>query len=121
MKAFTLQQANHNEAQMVSSYWLLTLSQILDPSKLTEFAANNFKFDENATKFFNWVEKTLGEKEKLLIMLILAHFSFSHSVFKRLVLQKRKNQGLFGKGLKCANTVRVKPRKDMYGKTRKAG
>ena len=26
--------------------------------------------------------------------------SFSHSVFKRLALQTRKNQGLFGKGLK---------------------
>ena len=40
--------------------------------------------------------KTLREKEKLLIM---SNFSFSHSVFKRLVLQTRKNQGLFGKGL----------------------
>ena len=33
--------------------------------------------------------------EKLLVM---SNFSFSHSVFKRLVLQTRKNQGLFGKG-----------------------
>ena len=41
--------------------------------------------------------KTLWEKEKLLIT---SNFSFSHSVFKRLVLQTRKNQGLFGKGLK---------------------
>ena len=41
--------------------------------------------------------KTLWEKEKLLIM---SNFSFSHSVFKTLVLQTRKNQGLFGKGLK---------------------
>ena len=39
---------------------------------------------------------TLWEKEKLLIM---SNFSFSHSVFKRLVLHTRKNQGLFGKGL----------------------
>ena len=29
----------------------------------------------------------------------IAHFSFSHNVFKRLVLQTRKNQGLFGKEL----------------------
>ena len=36
------------------------------------------------------------EKEKLLIT---SNFSFSHSVFKSLVLQTRKNQGLFGKGL----------------------
>ena len=37
--------------------------------------------------------KTLWEKEKLLVM---RNFSFSHSVFKRLVLQTRKIQGLFG-------------------------
>ena len=41
-------------------------------------------------------KKTLREKEKLLVT---SNFSFSHSVFKRLVLQTRKNQGLFGKGL----------------------
>ena len=28
----------------------------------------------------------------------MSNFSFSYSVFKRLVLQTRKNQGLFGKG-----------------------
>ena len=37
-----------------------------------------------------------GEKEKLLVT---SNFSFSPSVLKRLVLQTRKNQGLFGKGL----------------------
>ena len=40
--------------------------------------------------------KTLWEKEKLLVT---SNFSFSHCVFKRLTLQTRKNQGLFGKGL----------------------
>ena len=30
----------------------------------------------------------------------MSNFSFSHSVFKRLVMQTYKNQGLFGKGLK---------------------
>ena len=39
-------------------------------------------------------QKTLWEKEKSLIT---SNFSFSHSVLKRLVLQTRKNQGLFGK------------------------
>ena len=29
----------------------------------------------------------------------MSNFSFSHSVFKRLELQTRKNQELFGKGL----------------------
>ena len=38
----------------------------------------------------------MRETEKLLIT---NNFSFSHSVFKRLILQTRKNQGLFGKGL----------------------
>ena len=32
-------------------------------------------------------------------MLVTSNFSFSQSVFKRLVLQIRKNQGMFGKGL----------------------
>ena len=41
-------------------------------------------------------QKTLWEKEKLLVT---SNFSFSHSVFKRLALQTRKNQGLFGKEL----------------------
>ena len=32
----------------------------------------------------------------------MSNFSFSYSVFKRLVLQTHKNQGLFGKGLDVA-------------------
>ena len=40
--------------------------------------------------------KTLWEKE---ILLVTSNFSFSHSVFKRLLLGTRKNKGLFGKGL----------------------
>ena len=39
-------------------------------------------------------EKTLWEKEKLLVT---SNFSFSYGVFKRLVLQTRKDQGLLGK------------------------
>ena len=46
--------------------------------------------------------KTLWEKEKLLVA---SNFSFSHSVFKRPVLQTRKNQGLFGKGLRIESIV----------------
>ena len=41
-------------------------------------------------------KKTLWEKEELLFP---SNSSFSHSVFKRLVLQTCENQGLFGKGL----------------------
>ena len=62
---------------------------------MKEFADNNFTFDENERKFSKRVE-TLREKEKLLVT---SNFSFSHSVFKRLLLQTRKNQGLFGEGL----------------------
>ena len=42
------------------------------------------------------LQKTLWKKEKLLFT---GNFSFSHSVFKRLVKQTRIKQGLFGKGL----------------------
>ena len=48
-----------------------------------------------AERFPN-MSKTLLEKEKLLVT---SNFSFSHNVFKSLVLQIRKNQGLFGKRL----------------------
>ena len=68
---------------------------MLDSYKLKEFADDNFRFNKNGRKFPEWVEK-LWEKEKLLVT---SNFSFSHSVFKRLVLQTRKKHGLFGKGL----------------------
>ena len=61
--------------------------QFLDLSKLKDLADDNFKFDENGRKFSYKVE-TLWEKEKLLGTINL---SFSHSVFKRLVLQTQKN------------------------------
>ena len=41
-------------------------------------------------------QKTLWEKGKLFVT---NNFSFSYSVFKRLIQQTRKNQVLFGKGL----------------------
>ena len=41
--------------------------------------------------------KHFGKKEKLLVT---SNFFFTHSVFKSLVLQTRKKQGLFGNGLK---------------------
>ena len=43
-------------------------------------------------------------KEKLLIM---CKFSFSHCVFKRLVLQTCKNQGLFGKSVNSATNTKL--------------
>ena len=47
---------------------------------------------------------TLWEKEKLLVT---SNFSFSHSVFKRIKLQTRKNHGLFGRGLKCLTLMEI--------------
>ena len=37
--------------------------QILDSSKLKEFADDNFKFDENSRKLHNRVENTVGKGE----------------------------------------------------------
>ena len=42
-------------------------------------------------------KKTLWEKEKLLVR---SNFSFSHSVFKRLVSQGRQKVSLCGNGLR---------------------
>ena len=69
--------------------------QILDSSKLKEFADNNFEFNRNGGKFSKRVKNTVGKRE------IARHeqFLLFHSVYKRLVLQTRKNQGLFGKEL----------------------
>ena len=51
--------------------------------------------------------KTPWEKEKLLVT---SNFSFSHGVFKRLILQTRKDNGLFGKGLKAVSLTETKGR-----------
>ena len=56
--------------------------QILDLSKLIELAEDKFEFDENGRKFPKWVENTVGKGE----IAHMSNFSFSHSVFKRLVL-----------------------------------
>ena len=50
------------------------------------------------TKFSKEVENTVAKGEMLVTR--ISPF-FTHSVFKRLVLQTRKNKGLFGKGLAC--------------------
>ena len=55
----------------------------------------HFEFDKNGGQFSKG-SKTSWEKEQLLVT---SNFSFSHSVFKRIVLQTRKNQGLLGKSL----------------------
>ena len=37
--------------------------QILESSKLKEFADDNFKVDENCNKFSKWIENTVGKGE----------------------------------------------------------
>ena len=44
-------------------YQPITRRQILDSSKLKEFADNNLKFDENGRKLSKWVENTVGKGE----------------------------------------------------------
>ena len=41
----------------------ITRGQILDSSKLKEFADDNFKFDENGRKLSERVENTVGKGE----------------------------------------------------------
>ena len=47
--------------------WTFPKQHILDSSKLTEFADDNFNFGENYRKFFKQVENTIGKQE-------IAHF-----------------------------------------------
>ena len=63
----------------------------LHSSKLKEIANDNFKCDENGRKFSKKVEN-IGKRG-----------SCSPSVFRRLILQTRKNMALFGKGLMSQN------------------
>ena len=37
--------------------------QMLDSSKLKEFADDNFKFDENGREFSKWIENSEGKRE----------------------------------------------------------
>ena len=66
---------------------------------INHFPNDRFQTLQNLKKFKESSpdrKKILWEKEKLLVS---SNFFFSHSVFKRLVLQTRKIQGLFGTGL----------------------
>ena len=69
--------------------------QILDFSKLKDIADDNFKFDENDRKFSKRVEYTAGKRE----IARYEQFLVFPQCFIRFVLQTRKNQGLFGKGM----------------------
>ena len=80
--------AMHN---MEAQAQLFPKQQILDSSKIKDFADDNFKFDENGTKNGR---KHCGKRRNCS----LRAFSPFPSVFKRLLQQTRKNQGLYGTG-----------------------
>ena len=82
----------------------ITRRKIVDSSKLKEFANDNFKFDENGRKLSKRVENTVGRRE----IARTSNFSFSYSVFKRLVSQGRQKVSLCGNGLICFFMVFVK-------------
>ena len=67
----------------------------------------NIGMETDGRKFSKWLENTVG-KGKIAryeqFLLVTSNFSFSHSVFKRLILQTYENQGLFGKGLSLSQT-----------------
>ena len=90
---------------ILAQLFLFTLSKTTN-FRCFETTDNNFKFDKTGGKFSK-NRKTLGEKQKLLIT---SNFSFSHSVFKRLLLQRSKKKGLFGNDerLKVAKLGRSK-------------
>ena len=75
----------------------LTLSQMTNFRlfQTERVCRRQFKLDKNGRQFSRWIENTAGKGE----IVVTSNFSFSHRVFKRLLLQTCKNQGLFGKGL----------------------
>ena len=83
--------------------------RILDTTKLKAFADDKMNAPKMIIYLFNLVENTVGKGENAGYR---TFFSFSHCVFKRLIQQTRKNQGLFGKGLRMIGEYR--PRFNPY-------
>ena len=67
---------------------------ILDSSKPKEFADEKFVFDEDGRQVSKWVENTMGKGE------IARHEQFLHFPQCFQNTYTRKNQRLFGKGLR---------------------
>ena len=80
---------------------MISRRQILDTSKLKEFADDNFKFDKNGRKLSKWVENTVGKGE----IACYEQFLLFHSVFKRLVSQGHQKVSLCGNGLNIYHTM----------------
>ena len=69
---------------------------------MKEFAEDNFEFHVSGRQLSNLVENNAGKRRKLLVT---SNSSFCHSVFKRLVPQTQKTQGLFGKELTITSVM----------------
>ena len=79
---------------------LITLSQMTNFKlfQIERVYRRQFKFIENGRKFSKRVENTVGKG-------VTSNFTFSHSVFQRLVLETGKNTGMFGKGSVFVGTI----------------
>ena len=84
--------------------------------------------NENGRKFSEWVEDTVGKEE----IARYEQFLLSHSVFKKLFLQTRENQGLFWERAKgylvtlmchndCFNLYQTIQNENVMGKGENAG
>ena len=103
-----------------------TLSQTTNfrPFQFQTLQTDNFKFDENSRKFSKRVENTVGKGE---IARYEQFLLFPQCFKKILLLQTRKNQGLFGKGLNwvikrqsfiCRDVKDIKTNRPVLGLTR---
>ena len=84
---------------------LLTLSQMTNFRifQTKTVCRQQFQSDKIGRKFSWRVENTVWKKKKLLVM---GHFFFSHSIFKKLVPHTHKCQCFFGKRLMvCSNYI----------------
>ena len=90
------QRGKYTCTKQADELYLFPKGHVFHSSKLKEFADDNFKFNENGRKFSKWAENTVGKGE----IDLKEQFLLFPQYFKRLVLQTRKNQGLFGKEFK---------------------
>ena len=93
-------------AYLTLSFTVLTITrrQILDSSKLKEFADDNFKFDENGRKLSKQVENTVRNREIARYELFLL---FQQFFFKRIVSLGRQKVSLCWNGLICFCMLKI--------------
>ena len=84
------------EIKSIGTNGPITRRQILDSSKLKEFADNNFKFDENGSKLSKRVENIVGKGE----IARYEQFLLFPQCFKRMISQGHQNVSFCGNGLK---------------------